>query len=60
MNLYERTKKSYFRNRKCAFKTNLSDICSRWATGGILARLAGSRETSDFMSERSSSSWFNT
>lgn len=37
-----------------------SDICKRCATGGILAKVAGNRETSDFMSERSSSSWFNT
>lgn len=33
-----------------------SDIWSRCATGAILATDAGSRETSDFMSERSSSS----
>ena len=38
----------------------LSDICSLWATGGIRARLAGSLDTSDFMSERSSSSWLRT
>ena len=37
-----------------------SDIWSRCATGGIRATEAGSRETSDFMSERSSSSWFST
>ena len=31
-----------------------------WATGGILAKLAGSLDTSDFMSDRSSSSWLRT
>lgn len=37
-----------------------SDICKRCATGGILASVAGSLETSDFMSDSSSSSWFKT
>jgi len=37
-----------------------SDICSLWATGGILANVAGSLLTSDFISDRSSSSWFKT
>lgn len=37
-----------------------SDICSRWATGGMRARVAGRRLTSDFMSDSSSSSWFST
>ena len=38
----------------------LSDICSLWATGGIRAKLAGKRDTSDFMSDSSSSNWFST
>ena len=38
----------------------LSDIWSLWATGGILAKLAGSLDTSDFMSDNSSSNWFRT
>ena len=41
-------------------RIDLSDICSLWATGGIRARLAGSLETSDFMSDRSSSNWLRT
>lgn len=41
-------------------KIERSDICKRWATGGILARVAGNLDTSDFMSESSSSSWFST
>ena len=32
-----------------------SDICNLWATGGIRAKDAGSRETSDFMSDSNSS-----
>ncbi|MPC44570.1 hypothetical protein E2C01_038245 [Portunus trituberculatus] len=39
---------------------DLSDICSRWATGGMRAREAGRRVTSDFMSDKSSSSWLST
>jgi len=39
---------------------DLSDIWSRCATGGILAKDAGSLETSDFMSDKSSSSWLRT
>lgn len=38
----------------------LSDICSRTATGGIRAMVAGSRVTSAFMSLRSSSSCLRT
>jgi hypothetical protein len=41
-------------------KIDLSDICNRCATGGIRARVAGRRLTSDFMSDKSSSSWFRT
>jgi hypothetical protein len=41
-------------------KIDLSDICNRCATGGIRARVAGRRLTSDFMSDRSSSSWLRT
>ena len=41
-------------------KMERSDICSRCATGGIRARVAGRRLTSDFMSDKSSSSWFRT
>ena len=37
-----------------------SDICRRCATGGMRASVAGSRDTSDFMSDSSSSSWFST
>lgn len=37
-----------------------SDICSRTATGGIRAIVAGSRVTSAFMSLSSSSSCFRT
>ena len=37
-----------------------SDICRRWATGGMRANVAGNRLTSDFMSDSSSSSWFRT
>jgi len=37
-----------------------SDICRRWATGGIRARVAGNRLTSDFMSDSSSSNWLRT
>lgn len=32
-----------------------SDICKRCATGGIRAKVAGSRLTSDFMSDSNSS-----
>lgn len=38
----------------------LSDICSRTATGGILAMVAGRRVTSAFMSLNSSSSCLRT
>lgn len=38
----------------------LSDICSRTATGGIRAMVAGSRVTSAFMSLSSSSSCLRT
>ena len=38
----------------------LSDICSRTATGGILAMVAGRRVTSAFMSLSSSSNCFST
>jgi len=41
-------------------KIERSDICNRCATGGIRARVAGRRLTSDFMSDKSSSSWFRT
>ena len=41
-------------------KMLLSDICSRWLTGGTRAKVAGSRLTSCFISLSNSSSWFNT
>lgn len=41
-------------------KILLSDICNLCATGGILANVAGNRDTSDFMSLSSSSSWLST
>ena len=41
-------------------KIDLSDIWSLCATGGILASDAGSLDTSDFISDNSSSNWFNT
>lgn len=37
-----------------------SDICRRWATGGMRASVAGNRLTSDFMSLKSSSNWLST
>ena len=41
-------------------RIDLSDIWSLCATGGIRAKDAGSLETSDFISDRSSSNWFST
>lgn len=38
----------------------LSDMLSRAVTGGIRTRAEGSRLTSDFMSDSSSSSWLST
>lgn len=36
-------------------KIDRSDICNRCATGGMRANVAGSRLTSDFMSDNNSS-----
>lgn len=41
-------------------KMDLSDICKRCATGGMRASVAGKRDTSDFISDSSSSSWLRT
>jgi hypothetical protein len=37
-------------------KMDRSLNCKRWATGGMRAKVAGKRATSDFMSESNSSS----
>lgn len=41
-------------------KMDRSDICNLCATGGMRANVAGSLDTSLFISDNSSSNWFST